>query len=153
MLLSLAPAVALAEDGGEEGEIGPTALPPRDETQYDLDNGFYLVGSFNNWTPSEAYRMKWNNYDESYGVEYRLVLNLTEGDELKVMEVENGAATNWYPGGDNYIVPAEHAGKQVIYFRSVYQNDWADFDGYFWITDRLCIMSSSKSTARRRTGA
>ena len=64
MLLSLLPAAALAE-----GETAPEAQPIPDETQDDSLTGYFLVGSMNGWTPSEAYRFTWNASDPSTGVE------------------------------------------------------------------------------------
>ena len=128
MLFSLLPAAALAEE--------PEALPPRDESQDNLYDGFYLIGSITDWQPRDAYRMLWNSYDESYGVEYALTCTLNVGDELKVVNVEGGAIKTWYPDpGDNYVVDAAHAGEKIVYFRMQYQSDWAAFGGYIMIDD------------------
>ena len=125
LLLCLAPAAALAE-----GTIAETeAVAPGDETQ-DVADGYYLVGSMNNWTPSAAYRFETN---PSNSTEYMLSTTLTAGQELKVVQVEGGSNTNWYPGGDNYVVDADHAGSVNIYFKPEYNGGWSAFGGYFYI--------------------
>ena len=97
-------------------------------------DGFYLVGTLNDWTPAEAYLFKEN---EGQKGEYYLNVNLTEGDEIKVAYVENGEKKEWYPSGDNnnYVVDAAHAGSKTIYFQKDYKEDWADFGGFFYIAD------------------
>ena len=90
-------------------------------------DGFYFVGSANEWTPAEGYMFSKNPDNEA---EYMLTTTLAAGDEFKVVYVENGQKKDdqWYPGGDgdNYIVDAAHAGQKTIYFRPDYQGgeDW-----------------------------
>ena len=98
-----------------------------------IRDGFYLLGSLNNWTPSDEYRF---GKDATCG-ENEFVLNTTlaENDEIKVAKVVNGVATTWYPEGEgnNYVVDAAHAGEKAIYFQETYKEDWATFGGYIWI--------------------
>ena len=92
-----------------------------------LYDGYYLVGTMNNWTPSKEYRFSQNpdNADE-----FVLSTTLAEEDEFKVVYVYNGVAQDkaWYPSGENtnYVVDANHAGQKDIYFRSDSQGgeDW-----------------------------
>ena len=101
------------------------------EPQPIVENGFYLVGSMNEWTAAAAYLFTVNPENEN---EYALDVNLTEGDELKVKKVEAGQPDVWYPGeGDNYVVDANHAGATTMYFQVDYKEEWAAFGGYFYI--------------------
>ena len=124
LLLCFAPA-ALAEE--------PEAAPPADEPQDEQLTGFFLVGSMNGWTPSEAYRFTWNAYNESTGVEFIFLCHLNVGDEFKAVQVDNGVTT-WFPDGanNNYVVDAAHAGDKAVYFRPQYQSDWG---GHFLVED------------------
>ena len=118
MVLSLFPVVVSADDTGEA-----------------LADGYYLTGTHNNWDAAnltEALR-----FHESYGHpdEFILETDLTQGQEFKVVKVENGAVTTWYPDGanNNYIVDADHAGPAIIYFRNTSWNAWAAIGGYVWV--------------------
>ena len=83
-----------------------------------LENGYYLVGyQLNAWTPAAQYLFAENT--ETAG-EYMLSVNLTQGDSIKVVYVENDAIKTWYPGGDNYVVDANHVGTTTMYFRPNY---------------------------------
>ncbi|MBR4192931.1 MAG: hypothetical protein IKQ54_01195, partial [Oscillospiraceae bacterium] len=96
-----------------------------------LANGVYLVGTFNNWKPNETtdkFTVNPNNQDE-----YQLATNLTAGDEIKVIVSENGNWTWYGKGDDNYTVDAAHSGNVTIYFKTSYDNAWAEFGGYFYI--------------------
>lgn len=93
-----------------------------------LPNGFYLMGSMNEWTPAAAYQFA---ATETEG-EYKLTTTLTAGDEIKPAYVENDAAKTWY-GEGNYTVDAAHAGAVTIYFRPAGNGEWAAFGGYMWI--------------------
>ena len=79
-----------------------------------LENGFYLVGSFNSWTPAAEYHLVGNPDNNA---EFMINVTLAENDELKVVNVLDGATTAWFPGGDNYVVDAAHAGEKTVYFR------------------------------------
>lgn len=90
-----------------------------------LTNGYYLVGKVvNDWTPAAQYLFAENT--EAAG-EYMLSVNLTEGDSIKVVYVENDAIKTWYPGGDNYVVDANHVGTTTMYFRPNYDGN----EGWF----------------------
>ena len=98
-----------------------------------IQDGFYLLGSLNNWTPSDEYRF---GKDATCGEnEFILSTTLTIDDQIKVAKVENGVATTWYPEGEgnNYVVDAAHAGEKAIYFQETYKEDWGAFGGYFWM--------------------
>ena len=93
-----------------------------------LPNGFYLMGSMNEWTPAAAYQFA---ATETEG-EYKLTTTLTAGDEIKPAYVENDAAKTWF-GEGNYTVDAAHAGKVIIYFRPAGNPEWSAFGGYIYI--------------------
>ena len=103
--------------------------PPVDE----LVDGFYLVGTINEWTPSAPYLFEHNLGSEAE--EYALEIDLKENDGLKVVKVENKAVVTWYPEGmgNEYVVDADHAGKKTVYFRPAYVEEWAAFGGFIFI--------------------
>ncbi|MBR6829933.1 MAG: hypothetical protein IKM83_04920 [Paludibacteraceae bacterium] len=90
------------------------------------EEGYYIVGTMNNWTPTadDAYKFAVNPENEG---EFVLHYTLAENDVFKVVEI---ASNSWYPaeGGEasNYVVDAAHAGEKDIYFRPDYQGgaDW-----------------------------
>ncbi len=89
-----------------------------------LANGYYLVGSMNEWTPA-AENLFTLNPDNEF--EYQLAINLAVGDEIKVVEVENDAIKTWFPNeGGNYVIDDHHNGATTMYFRPDYQGgeDW-----------------------------
>jgi hypothetical protein len=95
-----------------------------------LENGFYLVGSINDWTPAAEYHLVGNPDNPA---EFMVSATLAEGDEIKVCNLVDNTPTAWYPAGDNYVVDAAHAGEKTIYFQPDYKADWADFGGFFYI--------------------
>ncbi len=102
--------------------------PEKPEPQ--LANGYYLVGSMNDWTPAAEYFLEQNPDNEA---EYELDINLNVNDEIKVVYVENDAIVTWYPKEGNYIVDDNHDGATTMYFRPEYNSDWSAFGGYFYI--------------------
>lgn len=88
------------------------------EPVYNLENGYYLVGTMNEWTPAAENLFELNSENEA---EYQLAINLAENDEVKVVYVENDAIVTWYPNEDeNYVVDHNHAGATTMYFRPDY---------------------------------
>lgn len=66
--------------------------------------GYYVVGTFNNWTIGKAYRMEPAYFDNHYAL-YQTPLDA--GDALKIVYSEDGLrASTWYPAGvdNNYVV-------------------------------------------------
>ena len=91
-------------------------------TQTDpVDDGYYLVGTFNNWTPSAEYALAANT--EAEGEYYIHNVRLAVSDEFKVCKVQDGqvAGTDWWPA--NNVKPTEN-GIYSIYFRPDGNNDW-----------------------------
>jgi hypothetical protein len=97
-----------------------------------LQTGFYLVGSLNEWKPAAEYHFVGNPDNP---VEFMLQVTLAAGDKIKVVNVLDNNITAWYPAGEgnDYVVDAAHAGDKTIYFNPDYQEGWAEFGGYIWI--------------------
>ena len=86
-----------------------------------LTNGYYLVGSMNEWTPA-AEGLFGQNPDND--TEFQLTTNLAENAEFKVVYVENDAIVTWFPNeGGNYVVDQNHKGITTIYFRPNYNGE------------------------------
>ena len=89
-----------------------------------LANGYYLVGSMNEWTPAAENLFAQNPDNEA---EYKLAINLDVNTEIKVVYVENDAIVTWFPAeGENYVIDDHHNGATTVYFRPDYQGgeDW-----------------------------
>ena len=69
--------------------------------------------------------------------QYKLTAAVVKGAGYKVVKVVNGAIAAWYPDGVNneYVADESHSGTPDIYFKETYQNDWAAFGGYFWMSE------------------
>ena len=104
-----------------------------EEEPVELNDGFYLIGP--DWTVNAINPANVFGQNMEAGGELVLATTLAEGDQIKVVKVENGAITAWYPDGldTQYTVDAAHAGNVNIYFRETYSNDWSAFGGYFYI--------------------
>ena len=88
----------------------------------EVPNGFYLVGTFNDWKPSAEYAFA-PNPELAPGEEYMLTVDLQTGDELKGLVVLMGE-WYYYPDGDNIVVTEEYAGNCTIYFRPLGNPEW-----------------------------
>ena len=100
-----------------------------------VEDGYYLVGTLNKWTPAAEYKFEANPENSA---EYLLETSLAVSDEIKVVYVENGEIKTWYPdNADNYVVDAAHAGRKTVYFKNYYDSAWAEFGGYIWIDGAL----------------
>ena len=126
------------EADGPSGTITLSLTVPEPET---LDDGFYLLVAHGDegWgvefiNPEQKFEPNGNNQGE-----YLLSTTLAVEDEIKVVRVENGAITGWWPNGEGtqYHVDAAHSGNVTIYFKTDYVNDWAQFGGYFYIGSLL----------------
>ena len=94
---------------------------------YTLENGYYLLGTINEWTPAAAYKFAVNPNSGDVE-EYVLTATLAENQAFKVVYVENDAIKTYYPEGtdNDYVVDAAHVGETDIYFRPNYNGseDW-----------------------------
>ena len=80
-----------------------------------LANGYYLVGSMNEWTPAAENLFALNPDNE---FEYQLAINLDVNTAIKVVYVENDAIVTWYPTeGEDYVIDDHHNGATTVYFR------------------------------------
>lgn len=100
----------------------------------DLENGFYLVGTFGGegeWSFADLNESKKFAATEVEG-EYTLNYTLAKGDLFKAVYVENDAIKTWYPEGtgNDYLVTEWTAGEKTIYFRPKYHEAWG---GHFYI--------------------
>ncbi len=105
-----------------------------------LADGYYLIGQ-KGWDvasidPEQKFETNPNNTNE-----FLLETGLAVGDGIKVVKVETGVITAWYPDGvDNqYVVDEAHAGLKTIYFHPWYADGWSAFGGYIWIDGALTV--------------
>lgn len=107
-----------------------------------IEDGYYLVGSMNNWAANNNYKLTANTEAESENEYYITDVVLTATDEFKVKY--HGEQEAWFPDGEdnNVQVPA---GTYDIYFSSVSRDDWATGatwegafgrEGYFWFAPK-----------------
>ena len=89
-----------------------------------LEDGFYLVGTFDGvsaWDIEDLDASKLFVWNKKVGDndEYKLTLNLAEGDAFKVRAVSKGVMGYYYPNGsdNDYVVNNALAGNVTIYFR------------------------------------
>ena len=110
-----------------------------EEPAEQLENGFYLVGKFNNvdaWDYASLTAEKqfvWNAHIGEGNEEWKVVADLVAGDKVKACYVYQGAITEYFPGGEGneYVVDENHAGAgKTIYFQQMYNSDWG---GQFYI--------------------
>ena len=124
----------------EDYEIVAGTVTITGEEPQVLADGYYLIGQ-KGWTvedidPEQKFETNPNNTEE-----FLLETGLAVGDGIKVVKVENGAITAWYPDGvDNqYVVDEAHAGRKTIYFHPWYADGWSAFGGYIWIDGALTV--------------
>ncbi|MBR5968476.1 MAG: hypothetical protein IK001_07765, partial [Lachnospiraceae bacterium] len=143
----------------------PTTMPAENRTctaQWTAKDTYYVVGSMNNWTVSEAYEL---TASTSSSGEYSGSVALAAGDEIKVVHAVGGVKddANHYPSTEhpgyngatgNYTVDANHAGNVTLYFRpagNFSDTGWQVFGGYFYIEGEHYIavtVASGDGTAR-----
>lgn len=107
----------------------PVTVAPATDAPAEM--AYYLIGSVNEWTAEDAYKLSKN--DASADIEEYLFndLALETTDEFKVVYSEDGTAmTKWFPEGsdNNYGGNGEitEAGTYTVYFRPNYDGfeDW-----------------------------
>ncbi len=101
------------------------------EEPIDPEVNYYLVGSAKGWE-AKAENIFTLNAEAGEGIEeYVIETTLEVNEGLKVLS----STGTWYPEGmgNEYIVDQNHAGTTTIYFRPVYNEEWAAFGGYFYI--------------------
>ena len=108
-------------------------FPDKEEVGPVLANGYYLIADpWSIESLSDDVLFEANPGAEG---EYMLNTTLTEGQAIKVVEVENNAIKTWYPDGEGneFSVTADYAGEKDIYFRPAGKEDWSAFGGYIYI--------------------
>lgn len=119
----------------------PVTVAPATDAPAEM--AYYLVGSVNEWTAEDAYKLSRN--DASADIEEYLFndLALETTDEFKVVYSEDGTAmTKWFPEGsdNNYGGNGEitEAGTYTVYFRPHY-------DGYEdWFNGCIAVINNSE---------
>ena len=119
----------------------PVTVAPATDAPAEM--AYYLVGSVNEWTAEDAYKLSKN--DASADIEEYLFndLALDTTDEFKVVYSEDGTAmTKWFPEGtqNNYGGNGEitAAGTYTVYFRPHY-------DGYEdWFNGCIAVINNSE---------
>ncbi|MBQ3704122.1 MAG: Ig domain-containing protein [Oscillospiraceae bacterium] len=103
-----------------------------------ITDGFYLIGP-NGWTVDDLREEDRFDLNPNAEGEYMLSTALNVGDPVKVVKVENGAVSAWYPDGvgNEYIVDGPHSGTVSVYFRETWNDAWAEIGGFFWIEAQL----------------
>lgn len=106
-----------------------------------IADGFYLLVAHSDadWTVDNINEeQKFEENPNAQG-EYLLSTALAVEDQIKVVRVENGEITGWWPNGvgTQYHVDEAHSGNVTIFFKTDYVNDWAEFGGYFYIGSLL----------------
>ena len=94
-----------------------------------LEDGFYLVGTMNDWTPEASMMFVANEEVEG---EYVMFWTGVAGEEMKVVEVKDNAIAAWYPdNADNFVVSDELVGQlMTIRFNPQGADTWTDFGGF-----------------------
>lgn len=99
-----------------------------------IQDGYYLIGP--GWNSDDFNDA--NRFAENPDIPGTYVLNteLTQGDQILVVHVTDGAIDAVYPpegDGSEYTVDAAHSGNVTIYFKTTYDSAWSDFGGYIYI--------------------
>lgn len=99
------------------------------------DDGFYLVGSFNEWTASDNYKLTKNT--ETDANEYMLTdVYLEAGAELKVLKDVAEGTDVYYPDGSDNNYSVSEAGTYDVYFRPDADGDSAWYYGTILLNNK-----------------
>ena len=103
----------------------------------DLPDGFYLIRP--DWVPEHVEAAERFTPNPNVEGEYLLNVTLTEGELITVARVEGRKITALYPEDflPGYTVDADHAGSVTVCFRESFNEDWADFGGYVFISESI----------------
>ena len=102
----------------EPATVVPVTEPATDAPTEPAEKAYYLVGTMNNWTAEEGYKLS-KNIASAENEEYLLSgVKLTTKDEFKIVYTDGNAATAvWFPDpGDNYS-GIKKDGNYTVYFR------------------------------------
>lgn len=126
----------------EPATVMPVTEPATDAPTEPSEKAYYLVGTMNNWTAEEGYKLS-KNTASAENEEYLLSgVKLTTKDEIKIVYTDGNAATAvWFPDlADNYGANGEitAAGTYTVYFRPHY-------DGYEdWFNGCIAVINNSE---------
>ena len=129
------------------GNTIPETMPAENlifNAQWTAKDTYYVVGSMNEWTVSEAYELTASSTTTG---EYSGSVALTAGDQIKVVRAVGGVKvdSDHYPSTEhpgyngttaNFMVDTNHAGNVTLYFRpdgNFNDEGWQGFGGYFYI--------------------
>lgn len=101
---------------------GPAVYVAQYRAELLIPNGYYLVGSFNDWEPSAQYLFTQSG--DRYVLEN---VQLAVNDEMKAVRYEEGEALDWYPdggAGTNYVVPEGREGSKTVWFSPDYLEEF-----------------------------
>lgn len=105
-------------NAGEEGPSIAVANIYYTKESVALTEGYYVVGTMNDWNLSNSYKMTLNDA-AAPTIEYMLgPVALTNGTQLKAVYSADGTAkTKWYPAGEGNNYTISKAGNYIIYCR------------------------------------
>lgn len=85
-----------------------------------LEDGYYLVGTMNSWTPSSSFKLN----PMSDGVQYWIKTIISEGDYFQVRQVKNNETIAYFPQNNEIYAnwSTVPIGSVSIYFRPDYGN-------------------------------
>ena len=111
------------EGASKAGQLDFTAIEVTlvDGSPAALADGFYLVGSMNNWAAAKGYLFTKDN--EAEAEEYVFNATFAANDEFKVRSVVEGAEATWYPEGMGNNFTITEAGEYTVYFRPGYDGN------------------------------
>ena len=113
-------------------------FPEVEPVTYRLENGYYLMGlDMQDWTVEYLTADRLFVANPEVEGEYMITVTLAADQQFKAVSVENDAIITWYPDGmdNNYVVPAELAGQQTIFFRPDGQGGEGWHEGYLYIAE------------------
>lgn len=121
-----------------------------------LTEGYYVVGTMNDWNLSNSYKMTLNDA-AAPTIEYMLgPVALTNGTQLKAVYSADGTAkTTWYPAGEGNNYTISKAGNYTIYFRPNHDggDDW--YEKYIFLASASNLVdegATGKAGAHKLTG-
>ena len=91
----------------------------------EVETTYYLVGTFNNWTASDTYKLTLNENADEGVVEYMLTLDIPANSQMKVLD----NLGNWYPGDGRPNFEVNDEGNFTVYFRPNADGDEFWFEG------------------------
>ena len=94
----------------------------------EVETTYYLVGSFNDWTASDTYKLTLNENADEGIVEYMLTLDIPANSSMKVQD----NLGNWYPGDGRPNFEVNDEGNFTVYFRPNADGDEFWFEGYIY---------------------